>query len=84
MSLYATPAKLAEELGYDKSTVYKRIKGIKGEIGKRYGQYAVIGSRVNKAVFLDYEKYQKALKDQTQRRFVPEFDIEEAKRYVII
>lgn len=74
---YRTKADLAEELGISKSTVYERMKEIEGQIGKRYGSYAIIQdgqiSMVNVLCFLDWMKYRRQLMDRNMAKYVPRY-----------
>lgn len=80
--MYANKVHIAEMFDISYSTVKKREKEIREEIGKRYNQYAIIGKLINVAVFADYEKYRGMLADKNLRKYVPEFDIYEAGRYL--
>lgn len=75
---YRKKGDLAEELGISKSTVYERMREIEGQIGKRYGPYAVIQdgqiSMVNVLVFLDWMKYRRQLMDKNMAKYVPAFE----------
>lgn len=74
---YRTKMAIAEELGISRSTVYERMREIEGEIGKRYGAYALIHDGnivlVNVLVFLDWLKYRRQLMDKNMRKYVPEY-----------
>ena len=80
--MYANKVHIAKLFDLSYSTVKEREKGIRREIGKRYNQYAIIGKLINIAVFADYEKYKDMLADKNLRKYVPEFDIHEAARYL--
>lgn len=80
--MYANKVSIAKIFDLSYSTVQEREKGIRKEIGKRYNEYAIIGKLINIAVFADYEKYREMLKDKNMRKYVPEFDINEASKYL--
>lgn len=80
--MYANKANIAKIFDLSYSTVKAREKGIRKEIGKRYNEYAIIGKLINIAVFADYEKYREMLEDKNMRRYVPEFDVSEASKYL--
>lgn len=74
---YRTKTTLAAELGISRSTVYDRMREIEGQIGKRYGAYALIHDGnivlVNVLVFLDWLKYRRQLTDKNMAKYVPAF-----------
>ena len=80
--MYANKVSIAKLFGISCPTVYRRIEGIKQEIGKRYNQYAILDGLVSVAVFADYEKYHKQLCDKNLRKYVPEFDAKQAEAYI--
>lgn len=83
MGLYASKTKIAKLFEITTPTVYERIKGIRKEIASgRYTRYAISDRLINKAVFLDYNTYHKELEDKIARKYVADFDIEEAIRYL--
>lgn len=65
------------------ATVARRVTGIEGEMGKRYNNYAVLDRLVSVAVYADYEKYHKLLDNKNTRKYVPDFNMQEAQRYII-
>lgn len=76
---YMTIGKLAEEFHCCTKTVERRIKGIEREIKNgRYDEYVILdGDKtplVNAYAYMDYEKYQKQLKDRNARKYVPPFN----------
>ena len=80
--MYATKASIARLFGVTQPTVYKRVKGIENEIGKRYNRYAICDNLISLAVYVDYEKYHKRLADKNLRKTVPDFNMAEARRYL--
>lgn len=80
--MYATKAQLTRIFGVTRPTVCSRVAGIEAEIGKRYNKYAIIDNLISIAVYVDYEKYRKMLSDRRMRKYVPEFDKNEAERYL--
>lgn len=80
--MYATKVGLAKLFGISSPTVYRRVEGIKEEIGKRYNRYAILENLVSVAVFADYEKYHKQLEDKNLRKYVPDFNAKEAGEYM--
>ena len=80
--MYANKVSLAKLFGVSPPTVYRRIEGIKKEIGARYNRYAILDGITSVAVFADYEKYHKQLEDKNLRKYVPEFDMKQASAYM--
>ena len=80
--MYANKVSLAKLFGITTATVYRRIEGIKKEIGTRYNRYAILDNLTSIAVFADYEKYHKQLADKNLRKYVPDFDMNEASAYM--
>ncbi len=79
---YMTIGKLADEFHCSVRTVGRRILGIQEEIKKgRYSPYSILEGDghplINTYVFMDYQKYQKPLKDRNARKYVPEFNPQE-------
>ena len=73
--LYGTISVIAREFNVDRKTVYARVRDIqKGIDNGRYNKYAVCGTLINKAAFLDATKYHKQLDDLFQCQFVPDFN----------
>lgn len=62
--MYANKLTLAKIFGISPPTVYRRIEGIKAEIGTRYNRYAILDNVVSVAVFADYDKYHRQLEDK--------------------
>ena len=69
---YRNKTDIAHIFGVSNPTVYRRVEGIKKEIGKRYNQYAILDNLISLAVYADYEKNHKKL----------EFDMYEAMMYL--
>ena len=80
--MYATKAEIARIFNCSAHTVYRRVEGIEAEIGRRYNNYAILDGLVSVAVFADYEKYRKHLADKNLRKYVPQFDKQEAEKYL--
>lgn len=80
--MYATKAKIAKIFGVTPPTVYSRVAGIEQEIGKRYNRYAIVENLISVAVYADFEKYRKRLGDKNLRKAVPDFNMEEALKYI--
>lgn len=80
--IYRTKAEIARLFRVSPPTVNSRVAGIQEEIGKRYNRYAICEKLISLAVYIDYEKYHKRLKDKNLRKTVPPFDMTEAKRYL--
>ncbi|MCI6395909.1 MAG: hypothetical protein MR851_06650 [[Clostridium] scindens] len=80
--MYANKVNIARIFGVSAPTVYRRVEGIKKEIGKRYNRYAIIDNLVSLEVYADYEKYHKRLGDKNLRKTVPAFDLQEAGAYL--
>ncbi len=80
--MYATKAEIARIFNCSSHTVYRRVEGIEAEIGRRYNNYAILDGLVSVAVYADYEKYRKHLADKNLRKYVPQFDKEEAEKYL--
>lgn len=75
---YMSIKRLAKEFGCSTRTVTRRIEGIEKQIREgRYNDYAILdsggNSRVNVYVYIDYEKYWKALDDKNAQKYVPKF-----------
>lgn len=85
---YRQQGDVAEFFGLGKTTVYERVKEIKGEIGKRYNEHAVIQDGnivlVNILVFVDYMTYRRRLRDKNMRKYVPEYDAKLVARQMAI
>ncbi len=79
---YRNKTDVARIFGVSTPTVYRRVEGIKKEIGKRYNQYALLENLVSLAVYADYEKYHKRLANKNLRKIVPPFDMDEAMMYL--
>lgn len=79
---YRNKADIAHIFGVSNPTVYRRVEGIKKEIGKRYNQYAILDNLISLAVYADYEKYHKQLEKKNLRKTVPPFDMYEARMYL--
>lgn len=79
---YRNKTDIAHIFGVSNPTVYRRVEGIKKEIGKRYNQYALLENLVSLAVYADYEKYHKRLANKNLRKIVPPFDMDEAMKYL--
>lgn len=82
--MYVNKATIARMFGVSPPTVYRRVEGIKSEIGKRYNRYAIINNLVSAEVYADYEKYHKRLNDKNMRKTVKPFDMEEAGAYLSV
>lgn len=83
MGLYANKTELSRTFGITVPVVYERIDGIRKEIASgRYNRYAISDRLVSKAVFLDYNTYHKSLNNKNTRKAVPDFDIQEAIKYL--
>lgn len=80
--MYRNKADVARIFGVSTPTVYRRVEGIKKEIGKRYNQYALLENLVSLAVYADYEKYHRRLENKNMRKTVPPFDMYEARMYL--
>ena len=80
--MYANKLTLAKIFGVSPPTVYRRIEGIKAEIGTRYNRYAILDNVVSVAVFADYDKNHRQLEDKNLRKYVPEFSPKEASEYM--
>lgn len=77
-SPYLTRKQLMEELGYKSlASVNSLIRGIEGEIGKRYNRYAIAGKRYNFYVVVDYLKYRDDLENPMVRKYLPPFSPQE-------
>lgn len=79
---YRNKTDIAHIFGVSNPTVYRRVEGIKKEIGKRYNQYAILDNLISLAVYADYEKYHKRLENRNLRNTVPPFDMYEARMYL--
>lgn len=79
---YRSKTDIAHIFGVSNPTVYRRVEGIKKEIGKRYNQYAILDNLISLAVYADYEKYHKRLENKNLRKIVPPFDMYEAMVYL--
>ncbi len=80
--MYRNKTDIAHIFGVSNPTVYRRVEGIKKEIGKRYNRYAIVDNLVSLAVYADYEKYRKRLENKNLRKTVPPFDMYEAGMYL--
>ena len=80
--MYRNKTDIAHIFGVSNPTVYRRVEGIKKEIGKRYNRYAILDGLLSIEVFADYEKYRKRLRDRNLRKTVPPFSMEEAREYL--
>lgn len=81
---YARKADIARLFRVALPTVYRRVAGIEAEIGQRYNEFAIIDELISLAVYADYEKYHKRLKDKNLRKTVPDFDMGKALTYLQI
>ena len=79
---YASISDLARIFGVTRPTVYDRVEGIKAEIGKRYGKYAILGNLVSIGVYADYEKYRHILANKYHRKHLAPFDLFDAEMYL--
>lgn len=79
---YRNKTDIAHIFGVSNPTVYRRVEGIKKEIGKRYNQYAILDNLISLAVYADYEKNHKKLENRNLRKWVPPFDMYEAMMYL--
>ena len=82
--MYRNKVQIARLFGISTPTVARRAKGIEEEIGKRYNDYAIIDGLISVAVFADYQKYHKRLADKNMRKYVPAFNMDEARSYMFI
>ncbi|MCI8783284.1 MAG: hypothetical protein HFG83_05190 [Dorea sp.] len=80
--MYGNKTDIANTFHISLPTVYRRVQGIEAEIGKRYNRYAIADNLISLAVFADYQKYHKRLKDKNLRKTVPPFDMYEARTYL--
>lgn len=80
--MYANKITLSKLFCMSPPTVYRRVEGIKTEIGERYNRYAILDNVVSVAVFADYDKYHKQLEDKNLRKYVPDFNAKEASEYM--
>ena len=80
--MYRNKTDIAHIFGVSNPTVYRRVEGIKKEIGKRYNRYAIIDNLISLAVYADYEKHHKMLENKNLRKIVPPFDMYEARMYL--
>ncbi len=80
--MYRNKTEIAHIFGISVPTVYRRVEGIRGEIGKRYNRYAIADNLISLAVFADYQKYHKQLENKNLRKTVPPFDMYEARMYL--
>lgn len=80
--MYGNKTDIANTFNISLPTVYRRVKGIEKEIGKRYNRYAIADNLISLAVFVDYQKYHKRLADKNLRKSVPPFDMYEARTYL--
>ncbi len=82
--LYASKSEIAKQFKMSRTTVYRLLDGIEEEIrAGRYSRYAIADNKINKAVFLDYMTHARRLQKKNLRKTVPQFDIDEAKKYVL-
>ena len=80
--MYRNKTDIAHIFVVSNPTVYRRVEGIKKEIGKRYNRYAIIDNLISLAVYADYEKHHKMLENKNLRKIVPPFDMYEARMYL--
>lgn len=80
--MYGNKVDIANTFSISLPTVHRRVKGIEEEIGKRYNRYAIADNLISLAVFADYQKYHKRLRDKNLRKTVPPFDMYEARMYL--
>ncbi len=71
--MYYSNKQLAETFGFSLGTINRRKAGIEKE-RKRYGNYAIAGSRTNLYAFIDYETYREQLEDPIMRKHVPDYN----------
>ncbi|MDO4647937.1 MAG: hypothetical protein Q4B26_04740 [Eubacteriales bacterium] len=68
----------AKEFGISEATVKARTKEIRGQIGKRYQDYALIEDgnivMINQLVFIDWQCNRRKLMDHNMKKYVPVFD----------
>ena len=74
-----TQAGIAEALGLSKDTVRRYLTEMRGEVGKRYPEYAIAQPSgnlilVSTAAFWDFLCYRQKLLDRNLRGSVPKFD----------
>lgn len=84
VKLYSTKADIGRIFHISRPTVYKQVEEIKEEVEKgRYNKYAISDNRISIAVFADYTKYRRRLKDRNLRKTVPPFNLQEALAYLL-
>ena len=81
--MYLNRTGIAKMFDVSLATVARRVTGIESEMGKRYNNYAVLDRLESVAVYADYEKYHKLLDNKNTRKYVPDFNMQEAQRYII-
>lgn len=80
--MYGNKTDIAKTFHISLPTVYRKLEGLETEIGKRYNHYAIVDNLISLAVFADYYKYHKWLKDKNLRKYEPPFDMYEARKYL--
>lgn len=71
--MYMTIAQLTKEFNQSRSTVNRRVIGIKSEIGKRYPKNTVLNHLINVDAYMDYEANRDMLADATLRNGLDPF-----------
>ncbi len=82
MKSYMSRPEAAEEFGFSQREMFRLVDGIRDQIGRRYGEYAVIGrgktTRVSAVVLVDYLKHKNLIGTALERPF----NEQEARRYL--
>lgn len=81
--LYQSKSGIARTFDISRSTVYRYFDEIREQIKRgRYNSYAILDNKISVAVFADYLKYRKLLKDKYARRYVPDFNMSDSIKYL--
>ena len=82
MKSYMSRPEAAEEFGMSQREMFRHVDDIREQIGRRYGEYAVIGrgktTRVSTVVLVDFLKH----KNFIGTAFEQPFNEQEARRYL--
>lgn len=85
---YMAPSEIAKEFGLSYTTVWRRVKELRKQIGygKRYKRYAIINeegtSLINKLVFADFLSVREILNDEEASKELLPFDGAEISMYL--
>lgn len=84
MKSYLSRKEAAAVLNLSLREVSRIVDGVREQMGKRYGEYAIIGqgktTRISSIVLIDFLRYRNFIGTNYERPF----DITEAKQYLLL